>query len=93
MSGPTPGPWYWWSSTNGGIVSIGRLGTTHRAHAAAVSIADARLIAAAPDLLEALQALIKYDVFVDQSVSQEMLDYVTAQVDARAAIAKATVAA
>ena len=101
MSGHTPGPW---SIRKHKRCYVKIDAPSHNAIAKVVwqmkfggtddaLEANARLIAAAPELLEALQALIKYDVFVDQSVSQEMLDYVTAQVDARAAIAKATVAA
>lgn len=51
--------------------------------------ANARLIAAAPALLEACQQFVRYDSDPDQSDVQMMLDYGSAITRARAAIAKA----
>jgi len=51
------------------------------------NIEDARLIAAAPELLEALQAIVKS--LVDQD-DEGMIEHAQQMIDARAAIAKAT---
>lgn len=81
MSEHTPGPW----KIGRNIIGV-RDETGFKRHIAAVlwddeqGKADARLIAAAPDLLEALRALLwKPDGWVEQE-------------NARAAIAKATTA-
>lgn len=52
--------------------------------------ANKRLIAAAPDLLEACQAIIKYDEGDPDDCAALMLDYASAVEAARAAIGKAT---
>ena len=49
--------------------------------------ADARLIAAAPDLLESLQAIVKS--LADQD-DEGLIEHAKQMIDARAAIAKAT---
>lgn len=60
----TPGPWEAVEYTEGGnsaFVRIGNItveGSYRGGDSDTLSIADARLIAAAPDLLEALQALL-----------------------------------
>ena len=54
MSGHTPGPW----EANGEIVYFGRAGGISL-HKAPSPEANARLIAAAPDLLEALLLMVK----------------------------------
>jgi hypothetical protein len=64
MTGPTPGPWKHYDDTTPAgktcrheIVAMGR--TVARVYYADEQAAhDARLIAAAPDLLEALQSLV-----------------------------------
>jgi len=53
-------------------------------------VADANLIDAAPDLLEACQALLTYHDSADDDGVQMMLAYSKAIDQARAAIAKAT---
>lgn len=84
----TPGPWSWWTSNShkrltaegkqdGGVLSA----VSASGHAdVRVSEQDARLIAAAPDLLEALQFVM--------SATGEQLS--TAFEQAQVAIAKAT---
>jgi hypothetical protein len=56
---------------------------------AAQRISDARLIAAAPDLLEAVRLFLAYDS-EDTSDVQTMLAYADALAGAKAAYAKAT---
>lgn len=84
----TPGPWQIWAE----ITAISRNPCTGHTisrgddvficDAVGTSAADARLIAAAPDLLAALQALLPYVAGSDSFAAEEAL--------ARAAIAKAT---
>ncbi len=52
-----------------------------------IALANARLISAAPDLLEALQAIVKS--LADQD-DEGMIEHAQQMIDARAAIAKAT---
>ena len=95
----TPGPWEWWTSNSflrlssqggkdGGVIDSYRMSDGHTS--LSVKHADMALIAAAPDLLEALQRLkteiILSDVDMDyiESHFRPWLD------KARAAISKAT---
>ena len=96
----TPGPWsYIGDDETGGIkfaeVAAGEIGTrAHRSVAWCIGVderrldaatkANARLIAAAPDLLEALQEI------VSQDIAELALDPDWPRRIARAAIAKAT---
>lgn len=77
----TPGPWHVTDATwdDEGNVRYTLTGIK------SAKIADARLIAAAPELLEALQAMLEncYDLEKDD-------DTISAVAEARAAIAKAT---
>ena len=95
MSKHTPGPWQWTqhfdptiSIYKDGFGQIARLYDS----SAGTGKANARLIAAAPDLLEALQGILGYfdsgnSVSVSQATIKARSDEVKA---ARAAIAKAT---
>ena len=65
MSKHLPGPWSWWPECCrvGGMVTMDKPGThicapTYFDKDPSITAANARLIAAAPDLLEALKALI-----------------------------------
>lgn len=92
MNKHTPGPWKWHdngypqgirSDTGPGAVEICRIGGVADAPEDAWECdANARLIAAAPDLLEALEALA-------DKAENVMGDHKAAIIDARAAIAKA----
>ena len=71
MSAPgTPGPWRWSANPSGGArVDAARIGIADVLSRAGVAhpvqescIANARLIAAAPDLYEALEALLDHPV-------------------------------
>ncbi len=89
MSAHTPGPWSWWTSNSyRRLTAEGRQdgGVLHASESdwptVVVSEADACLISAAPDLLEALQGVLR------------VADRKTDEFDAaRAAIAKASGAA
>lgn len=99
MADHTPGPWKWWTSNSlmrltadrgrdGGVLSAVR-----RSDGFAdieVSDANARLIAAAPDLMEVVQALITCadEDFIANTSHQDSLGVLADA--ARAAIAKAT---
>ena len=72
MSTHTPGPWF----VDGLIVSAAHKGSVafaygpsfaERSEVGRESLANARLIAAAPDLLEALQDLIDCPFFIDEA--------------------------
>ena len=90
MSAHTPGPW----CTNGGAVETDRPRRSSQlvAHVygeesglESEQLANARLIAAAPDLLEALEGLLRLEACdSDEPIGRE------AWATARAAIAKAT---
>lgn len=59
MSKHTPGPWSLQECSNGGALLIrGLYGKHQQSHLQIVPIEDARLIAAAPELLEALKAVM-----------------------------------
>ena len=97
MSKHTPGPWYY---TNEGINSMGivekdgtnimHMATLQNSSASRHMEANARLIAAAPDLLEALKIFL--NEFNDSEVMMRTpIAYYKAVSAARAAIAKAEV--
>ena len=101
MSAHTPGPWYvdpqGWNAShsfyirgsdkNGEQLSWGK-GAVARLPRSTVmpSEANARLIAAAPDLLAALQAIIKS---LSDHDDKGMIEHAQQMINARAAIAKA----
>jgi hypothetical protein len=91
----TPGPWKFGSKTDGDLYKRNIAGVDGY-HVAAVSSRDdhevdanARLIAAAPDLLEALQDLFDADM-EHVLMGDGKDDQIEAIAKARAAIAKAT---
>ena len=82
----TPGPWRVEPCTNGGMILIradGKHGAHPQTHLQIVPEADARLIAAAPDLLEACKALIRSIDGVESSITTSGIQQI------RTAIAKA----
>lgn len=82
MSGHTPGPWNIYFNSQDDMVIRKMLPDGQESHSIArchSGAANARLIASAPDLLEALRPIAKYG-----EISAEIIDV------ARAAIAKAT---
>lgn len=96
MSKHTPGPWEVGSAfDNYGEIEIAIERMTPAGNlVVAVALgglqgqdANAKLIAAAPDLLAALQAIVKS--LVDQD-DEGMIEHAQQMIDARAAIAKAT---
>lgn len=95
MSEHTPGPWQWYWRTEDGVANCGVFHEPREGMAYSVCRApqyqtkdqwesDARLIAAAPDLLDALQAIVYSAAANQAAVNYPLID------DARAAIAKAT---
>ena len=93
MNKHTPGPWTFYDDSNDGktnrieIVAIGKT-VAHIYHSVPTEdLPNARLIAAAPDLLEALQAIVKS--LADQD-DEGLIEHAQQMIDARAAIAKAT---
>lgn len=99
MSGYTPGPWIWTVDRSDQCETLRQSGTGEVVISSQadindyglsvnpwmdVSYEDARLIAAAPDLLEVVQAMARFDGRNNNSFLKEM---------AKAAIAKATEAA
>ena len=97
MSGHTPGPWVHYSASKhyppgsslnyGSIIwatGVGEVAQTPGLSDVEKDNANARLIAAAPELLEALKALMEY-----AGIIEERADDVATN-KARAAIAKAT---
>ena len=92
MSKHTPGQWKTWPSIHNGQTYIVKGDYTSKDNgciAHADTEANARLIAAAPDLLEALQVFLNWSdsVYYGEDTSREL---VKAKDKARAAIAKAT---
>lgn len=87
----TPGPWTarQWSCHAATTVTVDDPDcvTGKRTIADCESVADARLIAAAPELLAALQAIVKS--LADQD-DEGLIEHAQPMIDARAAIAKAT---
>jgi hypothetical protein len=97
----TPGPWQIWAADDSvidvavgpsiGGVAVCQIVTSngigiHTAEATERGAANAALIAAAPDLLEALEEMVKaFNVYAPKSVGGEY----NCVIDARAAIAKA----
>ena len=72
----TPGPWY--STPTAGHEMHGQSAIASEANGKTVAIAydgkaDAHLIAAAPEMLEALRAMVSRAPFMDQSVTAEGL--------------------
>lgn len=72
MSGHTPGPWEWWQPTDDELLIRSRFqdeqGRRATAYPAAINVngsmpyeANARLIAAAPDMLEALKRIAEWN--------------------------------
>jgi hypothetical protein len=93
MSAHTPGPWSLFPTEVGWIVNQkggpGYVGTLSKvSHRAAQCEANARLIASAPELLEALQAIASIDLANVNQYARGWVEH--AQVIARAAIQKAT---
>lgn len=89
----TPGPWSVSEEWDGTSIKAGQFHVTHTIQSCgfhseeedkAVTQANARLIAAAPELLEALRALAEEAFANMRGGRQDLID------DARAAIAKAT---
>lgn len=103
----TPGPWEWWTSNSflrlssratgkdGGVIDSFKMSDGHTS--LSVKSGDMRLIAAAPDLLEALQKMvsrIEYYANLEDANKPSIEDwaytYNSSDMDeARAAIAKA----
>jgi hypothetical protein len=108
MSGNTPGPWRWWACKDGSYNSKNDYAqiASWSEHVAQVRIAstteaDLRLMVAAPDLLVALQTLMrvhdepagfagKYGRKLDESIEAQRIKVDSATALARVAIAKAT---
>lgn len=93
MSGHTPGPWHIdyaaagggnIQSVNGPVANTRWFGNTQKE--ALEDFANARLIAAAPDLLEALKDLARS---LSDSDEDGLTEYADVMVAARSAIAKA----
>jgi hypothetical protein len=85
----TPGPW---ASNSADSFELGVYGNGYRIAKMTGGeinrdIANARLIAAAPELLDALQAIVKS--LADQD-DEGLIEHAQQMIDARAAIAKAT---
>jgi hypothetical protein len=86
----TPGPWALQECSHGGAILIrGQYGEHHQSHLQIVPVADARLIAAAPELLEALRYVVKVRK-LECSTHADGFDDICAYCKIRAAIAKAT---
>lgn len=93
MSAHTPGPWVWWTSNSWKRLKRDDIGITQNVMEpyvcsdghpdCTVSDADMRLIAAAPDLLEALKRAVE---IMDPSIPGSPGSVME---DAKAAIAKA----
>lgn len=84
MSKQTPGPWEWWTSNSvrrltgadgkdGGVLYAYRAASDGVADIA-VSDANARLIAASPDLLEACKTFVEWLRREDEGMPQEWRD-------------------
>ena len=85
----TPGPWY--SAPTAGHDMHGQSAIASEANGKTVAIAydgkaDARLIAAAPEMLEALRAMVARAPFIDQTATAEGLANCEALAKARHAI-------
>ena len=85
----TPGPWY--SQPTAGHEMHGQSAIASEANGKTVAIAydgraDARLLAAAPEMLEALRAMVARAPFIDQSVTEDGLANCEALARARRAI-------
>ena len=100
MTGPTPGPWQTSLSDDTVVIHIGKDGVHYEVASIAgdgmsepdlwsIMEANARLIAAAPDLFAACQLFVKYDEPDDDDIEM-MLNYDRARAAILAAIAKAT---
>lgn len=100
MSKHTPGPWSFYDDSNDGrtnrieIVAIGKTVARIYHSVPAEDLPNARLIAAAPDLLAALNEFSDY-VHAEQCSTDGAVTYSNTQINrlaflARAAIAKAT---
>lgn len=89
MTAHTPGPWTLDTVANGWMLVAN--GQDITAEAFDATEADARLIAAAPELLEALQSLTRAlaEAGLDTMPGDTMADVRTASEDALATIAKA----
>jgi len=88
MSKHTPGPWDMKPcSAGGGLLIRGDAGKHSQASLQIVPIEDARLIAAAPEMLEALDRLLWWASVRAEGLHGTELDAINS---ARAAIAKAT---
>lgn len=86
MSGHTPGPWIIDHSARGCVVRPGKQTRKGQRISADLTLADARLVAAAPELLTVLRTLV--EGFDGDTECTELLDIINTT--ARAAIAKAT---
>lgn len=97
MSKHTPGPWRWWETVSGARVA-GRPADGSKNFVCdvlqpelAVNYEDnARLIAAAPDLLEALQAFLRVSHCLPELSGSTAVMVLQAQACARSTIARAT---
>jgi len=87
MSGHTLGPW---TIAHGKIVGNGYNIASINSSATSEGKANALIMAAAPDLLEACKAFIAYDDTDDHDGVAMMINYDDALKACRAAIAKAT---
>ena len=88
MTKHTPGPWaIRETATHIAVIGANNEALFHEYKGNTGVKEDARLIAAAPDLLNALQAIVKS--LADQD-DEGMIEHAQQMIDARAAIAKAT---
>jgi hypothetical protein len=98
MNKHTPWPWFVGTGTSDQLGPVLAIVRKEESCGAAIAIIDtvtgdevshanARLIAAAPDLLNALQAIVKS--LTDQD-DEGMIEHAQQMIDARSAIAKAT---
>jgi hypothetical protein len=102
VSGHTPGPWEVCSDGAGWYIeamperehSLAHISSPEWQESPDTSIdeaeANARLIASAPELLEACKMIVEYDEDVEESGGEFLRLYIKALNAARAAIAKAT---
>ena len=98
MTKHTPGPWWVGTGTSDQLGPVLAIVRKEESCGAAIAVIDtvtgdevsqenARLIAAAPDLLNALQAIVKSLAGQDD---EGMIEHAQQMIDARSAIAKAT---
>ena len=83
MSAPTPGPWY----VDGLAIQAGPNNNVGLVNLARASVADARLIAAAPDMAEALRDAVQLIDQIALVLDRPIIDARLPRI--RAALAKA----